>query len=193
MAKLIGITGGVGCGKSSILSHLEQRGDCEVVYADLVAKELEEPGKPCYQPLIDAFGSDILSPEDQIIPGKLAEKIFASPEALEKANAIIHPAVEEEIRRRMDNCKKPYFILEAALLLERRYDTILEELWYVYASEEVRRERLKSSRGYSDEKISAIMASQLPEEVFRSKCSVVIDNNGELSDAIQQADALLDG
>ena len=71
--------------------------------------------------------------------------------------------------------------------MERRYDTILEELWYVYASEEVRRQRLKSSRGYGDEKISAIMSSQLPEETFRSKCSVVIDNNGELSDAIRQA------
>ncbi len=187
MAKTIGITGGVGCGKSSILSYLEQRGDCEVVYADLLAKELEEPGQPCYEPLVSAFGNKILSPEKRILPAKLAERIFSDPEALKQANAIIHPAVEAEIRRRMADCKKPYFILEAALLLERRYDTILEELWYVYASEEVRRQRLKSSRGYSDEKISAIMASQLPEEAFREKCSVVIDNNGELSEAIRQA------
>ncbi len=191
MSRNIGVTGGVGCGKSRILEYLEKRGDCEVVYADLLAKELEAPGRPCYQPLVEAFGKKILNSDSTISFPALAECIFSDPGALKIANAIIHPAVEKEIATRMEQCKKPYFILEAALLLERRYDTIIPEIWYVYASEATRRERLKSSRGYSEEKISSIMASQMSEEIFRNRTTLTIDNDGSFEDTIRQVEEAL--
>ncbi|HBA63793.1 MAG TPA: dephospho-CoA kinase, partial [Lachnospiraceae bacterium] len=75
---------------------------------------------------------------------------------------------------------------EAALLIEDKYDEICDELWYIYAGEEIRRERLKKSRGYSDEKIDSIFASQLSEEVFRSHCDVIIDNSGVFSQTKEQ-------
>jgi dephospho-CoA kinase len=78
--------------------------------------------------------------------------------------------------------------VEAALLIENGYDKIVDELWYVYASEESRRLRLKASRGYSDEKIDDILGKQLDDATFREHCSFVIDNSGELSKASEQID-----
>ena len=82
-------------------------------------------------------------------------------------------------------------ILEAALLIEEHYDEICDELWYIYTSEENRRERLKLNRGYSDEKIDNIFASQLPESTYREVCKAEIDNNHLPEDAFRQIDALM--
>ena len=86
-----------------------------------------------------------------------------------------------------------YFFLEAALLIEEHYDAICDELWYIYTSEEKRRQRLEQNRGYSPERIERMMASQLPEQVFFEHCAVVIDNNGTPEEAIRQVTEILDG
>ena len=82
-------------------------------------------------------------------------------------------------------------VLEAALLIEEHYDEICDELWYIYTSREVRRERLKASRGYSDAGVDRIFASQLSEEQYRSHCSEVIDNNGALEETLAQIEEAL--
>ena len=84
-----------------------------------------------------------------------------------------------------------YFILEAALLIEEGYDEILDELWYVYVPEDIRRSRLKESRGYSDEKIDDIFASQLSEEEFKNNCRRMIDNSGSIYTTMKQIDRIL--
>ena len=99
-------------------------------------------------------------------------------------------AVEEIVRAREEG-ETSLFLIEAALLIEDRYEEICEELWYIYADREVRRERLRASRGYSDEKITAVFESQLSDERFREHCRAVIDNSGPIEIAYRQIRDLL--
>ena len=183
--KIIGITGGVGCGKSRVLDYIESEYRAYVLKADELAQELKLPGQACYDALVSLLGEDVLEDtEDRRIDNrKMAQKIFSDPQMLQQVNAIMHPAVKSEILKRIENCadsgEYDYFILEAALLIEEGYMEIVDQMWYIYADEQIRRERLKESRGYSDDKISAIMKSQLTEEEFRNSCQVIINNSGD--------------
>ena len=209
--RFIGITGGVGAGKSAILSYLAQKPKTKVLLADEIAHDLMEPGTDCYREIVKTFaGEDIFQDMDTFrtaegvslvgeeLPfhrGKLAQVIFSDDTKREQMNAIVHPAVkdyvsavfnEESKKRQLD-----FLILEAALLIEEKYDEICDELWYIYTNEENRRARLKESRGYSDEKIDSIFASQLKEEEFRAATSITIDNNGDLEETYRQIEKAL--
>ena len=195
--RIIGITGGVGAGKSQVLDYLEDKYHARILKADQLANDLKLPGGICYQSLIDHFGTDILDTEGYIDKGKFATLIFGVEAALQYVNGVVHPAVKEAILSQLEAEKKrgviSYFFIEAALLIENKYDEICDELWYIYADEEVRRARLKESRGYSEEKIRQIYDSQLKEEEFRKHCQVVIDNGGSLEDTYAQIDKQLEG
>ena len=189
--KIIGITGGVGSGKSRVLSYVEEQFNAIICQADHVAWELQTPGQRCYLQIVEHFGREILNDDETIDRKKLGQIVFNNTEELLVLNAIMHPAVKEEIRNRICNAREngsEYFIIEAALLLEDNYKQICDELWYIYTDEKTRRLRLKESRAYSDEKIDAIMASQLPEETFRRECQIVIDNSGDFDDTCYQID-----
>lgn len=192
MMKVIGITGGVGSGKSALLSYIGKKYHCRIILADEAAHKVKEPGQPCYRELVVLLTDEILDEDGTINKGRMAAKIFQSEELLEKVNAIIHPAVKQMILQEISNQRKAgdadFFFIEAALLIECGYLNIVDEMWYIYAREDVRRERLKKSRNYSDEKIDAIMNSQLQEEEFRRHCCVVIDNSGSLEAAYEQID-----
>ena len=194
--KFIGITGGVGAGKSEILSYIRKHYRCEIYLADEVAHEVKNPGTECYYELIKLLGEDILESDGQIDRGKMAEKIFADETVLQKVNGIIHPAVKRYLLEHLETAGKrgdvELFFVEAALLIEAGYGELVDEMWYIYATEEVRRERLKLSRGYSDEKVNRILASQLSDEEFRKNCSFIIDNSGELTDSFKQIDEKLE-
>ncbi len=195
--KIIGITGGVGSGKSRVLSYLETTYGASICQADHVAWELQIPGTDCYEEIVKCFGTKILNtdlPNAPIDRAKLGQIVFADVRQLMKLNAIMHPAVKSEIKKRIDQEAErgtKLFVLEAALLIEEDYGAICDELWYIYAGESVRRQRLKESREYSDEKIDDLMASQLTEEVFRKECDRVIDNSGEFDDTICQIRKIL--
>ena len=194
--KTIGITGGVGSGKSEILSYIQKNYPCEIVFADDLAKEMQKPGTACYASLVELLGVDILDREGAVIKAVMAEKIFADSTLLAKVNDLIHPAVVAEIVDRIafarNSGKILLFFVEAALLIENGFDKICDEMWYIYAEESIRRKRLKASRGYSEEKITAIMAKQLPESEFRKNCQVVIDNSASLPESIRQIDQVLE-
>lgn len=194
--KFIGITGGVGAGKSEILSYIRKHYRCEIYLADEVAHEVKNPGTECYHELIKLLGEDILESDGQIDRGKMAEKIFADETVLQKVNGIIHPAVKRYLLEHLETAGKrgdvELFFVEAALLIEAGYGELVDEMWYIYATEEVRRERLKLSRGYSDEKVNRILSSQLSDEEFRKNCSFIIDNSGELTDSFKQIDEKLE-
>ncbi len=195
--KVIGITGGVGAGKSEVLKLIKDMCACIIVTADELARSLEVKGEVCYKPLVALLGEDVLKEDGEIDAKKMAQMIFAdgAEDKLAAVNAIVHPAVKERILSMIDEAKrsKKYdlFFIEAALLIEDGYDRIVDELWYVYADERVRRERLKKSRNYSDEKITDIMDSQSGDDVFRRYCSVVIDNSGNISDTKKQLEEVL--
>lgn len=195
--RTIGITGGVGAGKSELLAYIEKNYNSRILLADTVGHLVKEPGQPCYEKLVALLGKEVLSPDGQIDRKAMAERIFADPELLEQVNGMIHPAVEtyilEQIHLEQMRGTLDFFFIEAALLIECGYEDKVDELWYIYADREVRARRLKAARGYSDEKIQEIMDSQLSEEEFRRHCQVVIDNSGSLQDAYRQIDEILKG
>ena len=188
--RLIGITGGVGAGKSEILSFIKKNYNCEIYLADQVAHKIKEKGEICYQPLVELLGEDVLDSDGEINKGKMASIIFADEEILKKVNEIVHPGVKEYILTKMKEAKEKgvvdLFFIEAALLIEAGYQDMVDELWYIYAKKEVRVKRLQDNRGYSLEKIEQIMNSQLAEEVFFKTCDFVIDNSGEIEDSYKQ-------
>lgn len=193
--KVIGITGGIGAGKTEILGYLQRRADCRVIIADRAAHELEKRGGICYDRLVALLGKEVLSADGEIDKARMAARIFADRKILDSVNAIVHPAVKEYIAGEIDKERERgafrYLFIEAALLIEGGYDQIVDELWYIYADEETRRERLKKSRGYSDEKTDSIMRQQMADHMFRRHCRVVIDNSKTLAYAYQQIDEKL--
>ena len=202
--RFIGITGGVGAGKSAILAYLAEKPKTKVLLADEIAHQLMEPGTECYKKIVEQFGNeDIFVPhslytsrEGRIfLRSKLAQLIFTNGKKREEMNAIVHPAVKDYVRKvyeeELQRGELDLLVLEAALLIEEKYDELCDELWYIYTSEENRRKRLVESRGYSNEKIDNIFKSQLTEEEFRKNTQVTIDNNGNLEDTFQQIEKAL--
>ena len=191
----IGITGGIGAGKSEVLNYIRQHYRCEIYLADEVAHLVKEPGSPAYGRLLKLLGQEVIGADGTIDRGKMADRIFASPALLEQVNQIIHPAVKtwllDKLQRAKEGGETELFFVEAALLIEGGYLALVDEMWYIYADEVVRRKRLQEIRGYSDEKISRIFASQLTEERFRESCSLVIDNGGSFQESCLQVDRRL--
>lgn len=192
----IGITGGVGAGKSELLAYIRRHYFCEIYLADEVAHLVKRKGTDCYDRLVELLGTGILGTDGEIDRPAMAERIFRDEVLLEQVNAIIHPAVREYLTERLreaeQNPNTELFFVEAALLIEAGYRDWVDELWYVYASEKVRRRRLTLTRGYSREKIDGIIKSQLSENAFREVCDFVIDNSGELEDSFRQIDKKLE-
>ncbi len=194
--KIIGVTGGVGSGKTELLHYIEKNYRCRILLADEAAHEVMQKGGRIYEPLVALLGSSVLDSSGEINRKEMAARIFSQEELLGRVNALIHPAVREYILEAVAEEREKaaagaedavdYFFLEAALLIECGYRSVVDEMWYIYCDLAVRRERLKKSRGYSDEKIDSILSSQLTEAEFRSGSDVVIDNSGNLEDAYRQ-------
>lgn len=179
----IGITGGVGAGKSTVLNILRDicKDKCEIIEADRLAEELMSPGHECYEKVVALDWPESILAEKNIDRQKMAQYMYADASLLQAVDDIVHPACKVEILRRVDKAREEgkldYFFLEAALLIECGYKEVCDELWFIYADEDIRRERLKASRGYSDEKVDSIMAKQLSEDVFKANCGKLIDNS----------------
>lgn len=195
--KVIGITGGVGSGKSVVMDILQKEYGAEIILADLVAHDLMEPGQQNYIDIVEAFGEEILAKDKTIDRPALAKVVFGDKDKLVRLNAITHPNVKKEIFRRIDAIKEKgeasFIAVEAALLLEEGYQKDFDAMWYVYVDEATRIERLKEGRGYTEEKCREIMAKQLPEEVFRKECSTVIDNHLGISETEKQIKTAVEG
>lgn len=192
----IGITGGVGAGKSEVLKYISENYNAEIMYADRYAEELEMPGGACYEPLVSLLGEDVLTNNLEIDRKKMSFQIFSNPALLDRVNDIVHPAVKTGVISKIEELKaegeKDFFFLEAALLIECGYKEILDELWYIYADEDIRRKRLKSSRGYSDEKVDNILASQLDSATFAANADFIVDNSQNLETTFRQIDERMD-
>ncbi|MCR5746973.1 MAG: dephospho-CoA kinase [Lachnospiraceae bacterium] len=193
--KCIGITGGVGSGKSSVLDYLKKSVNCEIFISDEEAKKLYIPGSPVFDKIVGVLGEDVLDEDGGLNNKRFAARLFEEPELREAVNGIVHPAVNALIFSTMDREKKKgiheFLFIEAALLIENGYEEILDEIWYIYASEETRRKRLKANRGYSDEKISSIFASQLSKEDFIKHTDRVIDNDKSPEDMKASVDEVI--
>lgn len=186
---IIGITGGVGTGKSVILNYLQEKHGAIILEADKIAKELLEPGKKGNLAIRQIFPEELFAENGEIKREKMAEELFRNPEKRDAMNGVVFPLVrqvicEEISKQSPDNL----VVIEAALLIEEHYDEICDVMWYIYSSEENRRQRLKKNRGYSDERIQAMLKSQLSEEEFRAGSDVVIDNDRSLEETFAQVE-----
>lgn len=194
--KFLGITGGIGAGKSEVLKYIKEHYSCEIYLADEVAHEVKKSGTECFRQLVELLGEEILSDDGEIDKKKMAEKIFAGQDVLEQVNGLIHPAVKEYLLNRLEAARKredvELFFVEAALLIETSYKDLVDEMWYIRADRDVRIRRLMENRGYTREKAIQIMANQLSEEEFLAGCDCVIDNSGALETAYEQIDKKLE-
>lgn len=187
--RVIGITGGIGSGKSKVLAYMKEHYKALVCETDALAHKLQEPGMICYREIVSHFGEEILDAGGMIDRKALGALVFADAKQLEALNQIVHPEVKKEVKRQIEEARKKnsgLFLIESALLMEDHYEEICDELWYIYAEEKVRRERLRMSRELSEEKITAIIRAQADEKTFRDYCKVVIDNSGAFEDTLKQ-------
>ncbi len=195
--KVIGITGGVGAGKSELLKYISLKYNAGVIYSDNVANEIKNKGTKCYEKIVSLLGKTIVGEDGEIDKTKMAAMIFANDDLLYKVNDILHPAVEEYIDEKVSfeskENKLDFLFIEAALLIESGYKEKVYEMWYVKASKDVRRKRLKESRGYSDSKIREIFDSQLSDEEFIKGSDFVIDNDRDISFSEKEIDNRLEG
>ncbi|HBV81858.1 MAG: dephospho-CoA kinase [Lachnospiraceae bacterium] len=193
--RIIGITGGVGAGKTKVLSYIEAHFSCRVIRADEAAHKLYEPGQVCYQKLVALLGQEILSADNTIDKTKMAAVIFGDNALLVEVNSIVHPEVKkyilEQIAFERERGVVAYFFIEAALLIEEHYDQIVDEMWYIHSDVAIREKRLVKSRKYSAQKIAEIMKGQLSEEEFRKYCQVIIINNGDLEETYRQINKIM--
>lgn len=176
---VIGLTGGVGAGKSTVTHVLKKEYGALVLEADAICKKLMEPGGPAYDEIAGLLGTEVLLPGGEIDKKRMAQMIFEDPARRAAVNRILHPATYEAVKKRIRNTRKKLIVYEAALPYEARFSELCDKVLYVYASPAVRRERLKASRGYPDEKISAIMRSQLSEEDFYRMADAAVNNDGD--------------
>lgn len=193
--RIIGITGGVGAGKTKVLSYIEAHFSCRVIRADEAAHKLYELGQVCYQKLVALLGQEILSADNTIDKTKMAAVIFGDNALLVEVNSIVHPEVKkyilEQIAFERERGVVAYFFIEAALLIEEHYDQIVDEMWYIHSDVAIREKRLVKSRKYSAQKIAEIMKGQLSEEEFRKYCQVIIINNGDLEETYRQINKIM--
>ena len=194
--KIIGVTGGVGAGKSRIMSYLSEFDNSYTAEADMIAKELYFPGNPVYERLLDAFqDDDILDDKGELDKKTLAKLVFEDDDKLLTLNGIVHPAVREMILSLIEKEKShgtEHFFLEAAMLIENGYKDICDEMWYIYASEKTRINRLMESRGYSEEKCISIIRNQKSEEYYKTNSDHVIDNDRPFEEVKRSIDKIME-
>lgn len=188
--KVIGITGGAGSGKSEVLKILAQDFGAYVIIADDLARHLSEKGQICYENIVSAFGSGVIGDDGELDRKKLASIVFGDEAKLKLLNEMTHPYVRQailsDIHKQREKNTASCIVIEAALLIEAGYQNVCDEMWYVYTDPDIRRQRMKETRNYSDEKIDAVMASQLSDEAFRENCDRVIVNNSTLENVKTQ-------
>ncbi|MCX8071202.1 MAG: dephospho-CoA kinase [Candidatus Binatia bacterium] len=192
--KVIGLTGGIGSGKSTAAAILQQLG-AAVIDADKVAHELYAPGTPGWQAVVAAFGREIVGADEQIDRKKLAAIVFADPNARQRLERIMHPLVTEEIRRRLAALRargeKPLVVLEAALLLEAGWHELVDQVWLVTAPANVVVERLQQQRAMAPDDIEARRRAQMSDDVRRAYAHVVVENSGSLDELRRQLEVAL--
>lgn len=191
---IIGLIGGVGSGKSAVTDILSGEYGYRLLLTDDIAKECEKPGGTGYNALVEEFGEDILSSG----PGSPIEKVvFAamlySDEAVQRrVNEIIHPIVWDIVENTINEAKQAAIAVETALPCER-FVRMCDEIWFIYADEAVRMERLVASRGYSEEKCRSMIRSQCSDEEFSAYADYMIDNSGSLEETAERVKELLCG
>jgi dephospho-CoA kinase len=190
---LVGLTGGIGSGKSTVAKLLEERG-AVVFDADVLARAAVEPGTPGHDAVVERFGADVLGPGGEIDREALASVVFADPAARRDLEALVHP----EVRRLLAESCEAYrdtdrvIVFSAPLLVETGMHTAFKVLVVVSAPVQTQIERLLRDRGMSEEQVRARVAAQAPLEDKAAVADVIVDNDGTSGELEAQVDRLWD-
>jgi dephospho-CoA kinase len=186
---IIGLTGGIGSGKSTVTGYFAQHG-IPVIDADQLARELVAPGSPSLNEIIDIFGPSILLPDGGLDRSQLRRRVFADPELKLRLEAILHPRVYAELRYRTQALRTPYCIWVVPLLLETGGTALVGRVLVVDAPESLQRERVLKREGMDENTLEAILHSQITRAERLRAADDVIVNNSDLNRLQQQVTAL---
>lgn len=188
---LVGLTGGIGSGKTTVASILEQRG-AVVIDADDLARRAVEPGTPGHTHVIEAFGRGVLAESGQIDRERLAQVVFADPGARRKLEFIVHPAVARLFSETVDAYRDTdrIVVYVVPLLVERSLQDAFDVVVAISASPETRRARLSGDRGMKPEDATSRMSAQLSDDERERSAHIVIDNEGSLEELERMVDQL---
>jgi len=183
--RTIGLTGGIGCGKSTVAKILAELG-AEVINADLVGHEVYRPGTPGFDQVTAAFGRDIVGADGAVDRKKLGAVVFGNAPALARLNGIVHPLIFDAIRKRIDarraeGSRKP-IVVEAAVMIEANWMPLVDEVWVVTAAPSAVVARVQAERRLPAAQIEARVKAQISDEERRRHAAVVIENTGTLEE-----------
>ena len=183
--KVIGITGGIGAGKSLILNYLQERHNALILMTDEIAHDVMEPGGLCYDEMRALFPASVFTSDGHIDRAKMAAVLYGDDELRTRLNSIVHPAVgeylKEKVTKERQKCERDYVIIESALYDGTGFALLCDEVWNINASKECRKARLMESRGYSEAKVESIFESQAGYDEMRQTLRTQIDNNGDIN------------
>ena len=189
---VIGLTGGIACGKSMISAYLAQKG-IPVIDGDLVARQIVEPGTKGLAQIVDTFGAEYLHADGTLNRAMLGSRVFADKEALQQLNAITKPLLLEAFKTQINALQAhPMIVLDVALLLEDHdYKELADQVWVVTVSPAQQLARLMKRNSYTVEEAQNRINAQMSNEERIQYADVVIDNNGTMSETIAQVERLL--
>ncbi|AXQ79113.1 dephospho-CoA kinase [Streptococcus chenjunshii] len=192
MSKVIGITGGIASGKTTVVEEIRRAG-YKVIDADQVVHDLQAKGGRLYKILVDWLGEGILNDNGELDRLKLAELIFSSPHYLKKSAQLQNPVIRQELSRRCEQMAQTenIFFMDIPLLIEQDYIDWFDEIWLVYVEKGTQIQRLMARNGYSQEEANKRLASQMPLIEKVAYADAVIDNNGRLENLQKQVAQLL--
>lgn len=192
MTKIIGITGGIASGKSTVVAEIRKHG-YQVIDADQVVHELQAKGGKLYQALCKWLGSEILQENGELDRKKLGQLIFSSKDMLEKSSRLQNGIIREELARRRDELAKTQkvFFMDIPLLIEHDYMEWFDDIWLVHLDEKTQLERLVMRNHFSKEEAKKRMASQMSTEAKKPYADKLLDNSGDLTELKAQINQLL--
>ena len=179
---VIGLIGSFGSGKSTVKNLLQEKG-AVIIDADEVGHSVYKPGSDVWKKIIDAWGVEILQPDDEIDRVKLGSIVFSDQKELERLNQIVHPAIEGAISRRFEELRAnntPTVVLEAAILIEAGWRHLVDEVWLVNADRDVVLKRLMEDKGLTEQQVKMRLDRQMPVEEKTRYSDVVIENDGDI-------------
>lgn len=191
---VIGLTGGIGTGKSTVAKLFQQRG-AAVIDADQLAREVVRPGRPALDEIVERFGKDVLTRDGQLDRARLAEVVFNDPDARKDLEQIVHPRVREMLLDQLERLKQqgstPVVIYDVPLLFEAGSSLpMVDKIVVVYAPRDVQKKRLVENRGFDPGEAERRINAQMPTEGKAARADYVIDNSGDLAATEQQVDQL---
>lgn len=184
---IIGLTGGIGSGKSTIARHVKDNYAAQVIFTDDIARDQMQYGGVSYGLVVGLLGEKILNNFGEIDRTILAELMFSDDELRHEINRLTHPPVHKIVMKLIDDYRNDemtkYVLIETALLIEAGYQSFCDAVWYVYAPENERMERLCSSRAYSEKKAKEIFMAQKSDEEYRLAADYIINNSNNVNDS----------